>query len=100
MIEDGKVSGNLCKRGEEFALSEINDPHRTLTTTMKTSFKECPIVPVRTSKPIKKGLIKEAMKIVNNTCIDKRLGIGETAIENILDSGADIIVTADILKEK
>lgn len=99
-IDDNKqVSGNLCNKGKEFALNELSNPKRTLTTTIKTVFPSCPVVSVRTNKPIKKGLIFEAMHIINNTVIDKKLHINDVVINNILDSGVDIIITTNILEE-
>lgn len=99
-IDDNKqISGNLCKKGEEFAFNELNDPKRTLTTTIKTTFPSCPVVSVSTNKPIKKDLIFSAMHIINNTVIDKRLHINDVVINNILDSGVDIIITTNILEE-
>ena len=38
------VTGNTCKRGKEFAVSEMTDPRRTVCTTVRTAltlFKYC-----------------------------------------------------------
>ena len=38
--QDGKIeniSGNACKRGEKYATTEVIDPRRTLTTTVRVS---------------------------------------------------------------
>ena len=32
------VTGNTCKRGKEFAVSEMTDPRRTVCTTVRTAF--------------------------------------------------------------
>ena len=37
--EEIKVSGNSCKRGEQFAKSELTNPTRTICTTVRTTFK-------------------------------------------------------------
>ena len=94
-----KITGNLCKKGIDFAYEEINNPVRTLCTTIATSFPEVPVLPVRTSGEIPKSLIMETMKIINAGFVDKPLGIGEIVIKNIHNSGIDIIITSNILKE-
>ena len=48
------VTGNTCKRGKEFAVSEMTDPRRTVCTTVRTAFPSVPVLPVRVSGPIPK----------------------------------------------
>ncbi len=92
------ISGNKCKRGIDFAIAEITNPMRTLTTTIRTNFPGVPVLPVRTTGEIPKGKIREAMNYINTITVSQPLGIGEIVVENILGLGADIIVTNDILK--
>jgi CxxC motif-containing protein len=93
------ISGNKCKRGVDFAIMEITNPTRTLTTTVRASFPGVPVLPVRTDGEIPKGKIREAMNVINAVTINRPLGIGETAVENILGLGVNVIVTSNILKE-
>ena len=49
-IENGKVvsvSGNKCPRGEEYALSEIENPRRILTSSVLCEGLEIRMLPVR-----------------------------------------------------
>ena len=92
------ISGNKCKRGIDFAIAEITNPMRTLTTTVRTSFPGFPVLPVRTAGEIPKGKIREAMNCINAITVSRPLSIGEIVAENILGLGVDIIVTSDILK--
>ena len=41
------VSGNSCPRGKAFAVSEMTMPKRTICSTVKTSFPDAPVLPVR-----------------------------------------------------
>jgi len=92
------ISGNKCKRGIDFAIAEMTNPMRTLTTTIRTSFPGVPVLPVRTAGEIPKGKIREAMNCLNAITVSRPLGIGEIVAENVLGLGVDIIVTSDILK--
>ena len=92
------VQGNNCKRGEEFAKSEIINPVRTLTTTVKTIFKEMPLLPVRTDGEIPKGKVFDAMKVLNKVVIDYEVNCGDVILENIIGSGCNVIATNSINK--
>jgi CxxC motif-containing protein len=103
-VEEGAdsidVSGNQCKRGVDFAVAEITNPTRTLTTTVRTSFPDTPVLPVRTAGEIPKGKIRELMHFINTVTVSRPLGIGETVVENILGLGVNIIATSNILREE
>ena len=46
------VNGNMCNRGKLYAINEMTNPMRSITTTIKTTFKTAPRLPVRTDKEI------------------------------------------------
>jgi CxxC motif-containing protein len=98
-IGEIKVSGNQCKRGVDFARAEITNPTRTLTSTVRTSFPAVPVLPVRTAGEIPKGKIRETMRFLNTITINRPLGIGDAAAENVLGLGIDVIVTSNVLRE-
>ena len=92
------VTGNTCKRGEKFAISEMTKPMRTICTTVKTKFKDVPVLPVRVSSDIPKDKIFDVMSEINKVIIDKPTCRGDIIIKNVLNLGVDIISTSDILK--
>ena len=98
--DDLNISGNLCNRGEQFAKQELTNPQRSITSTCKTKFINVPVVPVKTDGTIAKDLIKEIVKEINKVTIIERLGIGEIVIENVLNTGVNIIMCTNILKEE
>ena len=91
-----KVSGNKCPKGEPYAVSEIENPTRILTATVK-AVRGLPLkmVPVRTDRPIPKNRIFEAMEVIQAAIIEKQAREGEVVIENILGMGANVIVTRE-----
>ncbi len=93
-IEEGKavrITGNTCKRGEAYARAEIADPRRTLTTTVATA--DGGRVPVKSSAPLPKGLLMDAMKQINATAAKTPVKAGDILIANIFDTGIDIVTT-------
>lgn len=97
--ENNNISGNTCKKGAEFAYQEMTDPKRNISSTCRTVFSSSPVVPVKTNKEISKNLIFDVMKEINKTVIDKKLKIGDVVIQNVLGSGADIVITTNSLEE-
>lgn len=87
------VTGNTCKRGEKYAHDECTNPVRMLTTTMRVNGGSLPVIPVKTSVPIPKGMMFECMKVINNQVVDAPIKMGEVLISNICDTGADIVAT-------
>jgi len=94
------ISGNQCKRGEVYVRNEMTNPTRILTTTVKTVFPEIPRASVKTSEPIPKGLLMEAMKEINKVTIEKEMKIGDVVIENILNTNVNIVLTKEIKRKE
>jgi CxxC motif-containing protein len=94
------VSGNRCKVGLEYAEKEISDPVRTLTTTVKVKNGHLPLVSVRTSKPIPKNIIFDAMNLLAKLEVEAPIKIGESIVQNILNTGVNIIATKNISKKE
>lgn len=94
-----RVTGNTCKRGAQFALSEMTEPKRTICTTVRTAFPEAPVLPVRVSAEIPKDKIFDVMREINAVTVEKPVGRGEVVLANVLDLGVDIIATSDLLRQ-
>jgi CxxC motif-containing protein len=90
------VSGNKCKKGEEFAKTEMISPVRSLTTTVRTAFPDMPVLPVRTNGEVPKEKITDIMRELSGIMITEKIKIGETVVANILGTGCDIISTSNI----
>ena len=91
-----KVIGQQCKRGETYGKHELHNPTRSLTTSVRTKFKHQPSVSVRTRGEVPKIKIAEIMRQLQPIIIDKPLPRGSVIIENVSDTGIDIITTTDL----
>lgn len=94
--EEITVEGNACKRGKEFAILEMTDPKRSLTSTVKTVFKDCPVLPVRTDYDLPKDLIGKAMEEINKIVVTKKVKMHDIIISDILATGCNIIASCDL----
>lgn len=91
------VSGNFCKKGRDFAISEITEPKRTICSTVKTAFPQCPVLPVRVSTDIPKDKIFDVMKEINKVTVKEKIARGDVVIKNVLGLEADVIATSSML---
>ena len=92
-----KVDGNTCKRGEAYAMNEFTDPRRTLTTTVKICGSNADkFLPVRTSSPIPKPKMFEAMTLVNGLCATAPVKVGDVICKDFIEAGIDLIACKNI----
>jgi len=91
--EKTECSGFECERGREYATEEATNPERTVTTTIRVSGGQHPLVSVKTSKPIPKNKIKQLMKELAKTTAQAPIKQGDTIQKNILNTQANITAT-------
>ena len=90
------VQGNMCNRGKLYAINEMTNPMRSITTTIKTKYKTAPRLPVRTDKEIEVKAIFSFMHVLNEIELDHPVHTGEVVVENVLNTGVNMIATSDL----
>ena len=97
-LDEGKrvisVSGHTCKRGEEYANTECTAPRRTITTTVAVAGGG--VVPVKTDGTVPKELLFECMALINKAYVPADAEMGYVVIENILNTGANVVTTRNV----
>ncbi|MHA1293520.1 MAG: DUF1667 domain-containing protein [Promethearchaeota archaeon] len=91
--------GYTCKRGLEYAKQEYFEPKRVLTSTIRVKNGFLPLIPVRTNIPILKEKLDDALNIIANTIVEAPIKMGDILIENILNLGANIIASRDLINK-
>ncbi len=95
--QDGEIksiSGNSCKRGEKYAQTEIKDPRRTLTTTVRVGGGNLPLVSVKSADALPKGKLLDSMKVIAKVTAKAPVSIGDVIVPDILGTGIDMIATS------
>lgn len=90
------VTGNTCPRGKDYAISELTNPVRSITSSIRVRNRDDLLVSVKTSGQIPKGKIFDVMEEINKLSVDAPTRIGDVAKENILGLGVDILITKNI----
>lgn len=86
------VQGNSCPRGKMYAESEVVCPKRVVTSVVRAENGE--MIPVKTSRPVKKTDIFRVMEIIKNTKCRLPVALGDVLVKNISDD-ADLIVSGN-----
>lgn len=94
-----KIEGNRCKRGIKYGESEVLNPVRTITSTVKVSGGMYNVCPVRTDGEIPKEYIFKCMDEINGVVVKAPIKVGQVIIENVLDTGVNLIATRDMPTE-
>lgn len=91
-----EIKGNACPQGRDYAKEEIVAPTRILPTTIKVKNGALALCPVKTTKQIPLENMLSAMHIIGKKEVEAPIKMGDVLIENILDTGADIVATRDM----
>lgn len=90
------VTGNSCPRGIDYGINEATNPLRTLTTTVAITGGIHRRLPVRTDRPVPKDKLLDCMAVIHSHKEKSPVKAGRILIENIADTGANIIATRDM----
>ena len=99
-IDEGivtNVCGNTCKRGEIYARKEVTDPTRIVTSTVRVTGGDTPVVSVKTRTDIPKGKIFDCMRALKDVSVSAPVHIGDVVVSDIAETGVDMIATKNAL---
>ena len=94
--DEMNVTGNTCPRGKQYAISELTNPVRTITSSVRVNNRDDLLVSVKTSGSIPKGKIFEVMDEINKLSVAAPTRIGDVVARDILGLGVDILITKNI----
>lgn len=97
VVQEGEIreiTGNTCPKGRDYAVKELTDPRRTVTTVVRVRGGEQAVVSVKTTADIPKGQVMDCIRILKETELEAPVHMGDIVIKNICGSGADVVATA------
>ena len=92
------VKDNGCKRGEQYAAKELQNPTRTLTTTIKVEGGVLPVVPVKTAGEVPKASLLQCMEVVRRASCRAPVKRGDILLYDLFGTGINVIACADVGK--
>ena len=96
--DDFNVTGNFCPRGVIYAKNELTHPVRTLTSTVKVQSTLERRLPVKSSEPLPKEKVFDAVKELDNVLVQVPVHIGDVVVKNVAGTGINIVSTKNIEK--
>lgn len=97
--EDGRItniSDFSCPIGEKYAREEFKNPTRILPTTVRVKNGVLPLVSVKTSKPIPKNILLEAMNKIAQIEVEAPVIIGQIIQEDFLATEVNLVATRSV----
>lgn len=98
-MENGEiteVTGNTCKRGDDYARKEVTHPTRIVTSTVRVMNGNPAMVSVKTEHDIPKEKIMDIMHCINEVQVKAPVHIGDVILENAAGTGINIVATKDV----
>jgi len=99
LIENGeviKITGNNCKKGLDYGMTEMTDPRRMVATTVKVKNGFHPLLPVYTEQPVPKPLIPQVLAEIRKVEVTAPVRIKSVILENVLGTGINVLASRDI----
>ncbi|MEG2086797.1 MAG: DUF1667 domain-containing protein, partial [Angelakisella sp.] len=84
---DFAVTGFGCERGVAYGKKELQNPTRVVTSTVKIKNAIHNRCPVKTSADIPKGMIKDAMALLNTVELTSPVVVGQVVVKDIGGTG-------------
>ncbi len=91
------VTGNTCKRGDDYARKEVTHPTRIVTSSVYVSGGAIPMVSVKTAHDIPKEKIMDIMASIEHVSVRAPVKIGDVIVADAAGTGVDIIATKNIV---
>ncbi len=92
------VTGNTCPRGAKYAKDESICPKRVVTSVVDVAGGVINMVSVKTSEPIPKDKMFDALQLLDGVIEQAPIEIGQVIVEDVLGLGVDFIATKSVAK--
>lgn len=93
-VDSLEISGNKCCRGKKYAKSEILNPTRMVTSSIKVIGGDKELVSVKTENPIPKDLIFKVMEEIREASVEAPVTIGDVLIKDVSGTGISVVATS------
>lgn len=100
-MENGEVkdvTGNTCKRGDDYARKEVTNPTRIVTSSVIVEGGTIAAVSCKTKTDIPKGKIFDVCRALKGVSVPAPVKIGDVIIEDVAGTGVEIVATKQVEK--
>lgn len=100
-LDGGKivdVTGNTCEKGDIYARKEVTNPTRIVTTTVRVSGGQAPMINVKTKSDIPKSKTFECVAALKGVTVPAPVKIGDVILKDAAGTGVDIVAAGNVEK--
>ena len=92
------VENHGCKRGVTYGEQEFSNPMRMVTSLVSVAGGKRPVCAVKTKDTVPKAKIPAVLQAIGSASAQAPVRIGQVILDNIADTGVDLIATANCAK--
>lgn len=90
------VTGNACPKGAEYGKTELTNPTRVVTSTVRIEGGLHRRMPVKTTAPIPKKLVLEAVRLLDGITLQSPVAAGQVVVRDLFGTGADFVTVRSL----
>lgn len=90
-----KIDGQTCVRGEKYALEELTNPTRTVTSSVALEGSTLPLLSVKTRTPVPKASIPAVLAQLKHARAQAPVHVGDIVAQDVAGTGVDIVATRE-----
>ena len=87
------VTGNKCPRGAVYGKSELTNPVRIVTTTVRIEGAARPSPPVKTAGDVPKGKMFDIVAALDDVCVQAPVHVGDVVLADVCGTGVDVVAS-------
>jgi CxxC motif-containing protein len=91
-----RVTGNTCPKGERYAVEEMTNPVRTVTTSVPVTGGHMGLLSVKTRTPVPKASIPAILRQMRGVKAAAPVSMGDIVLPNAAGTGVDVVATRSI----
>lgn len=97
MMKNGyTVTGNSCPRGAEYGKTELIDPRRIITSTVRITAKTARRVPVKPSRASRRAGLWMSVKALESIDVKAPVSAGDAVLKDVAGPGVNIVATKSV----
>lgn len=96
-MEVVSVTGNGCRRGDEYARKEVTNPTRTVTTVVPVEGSHVArMVSVKTAQDVPKSKVLDVVRALAGVRTTAPVHIGDVVLADVCGTGVDVVATKNV----
>ena len=95
-VDDRKITGYKCSKGREYAYTEVTNPLRVYTGSVRITDGDLPVLAIRSLSGLPKSRMLEVAALLRGMTLLAPERAGEVVLANVLGTGVDIVATRTV----